>query len=115
MVRIVIVESAKHKLPHIGAVIAIGILKQQQVIPLSHIDALGSKLEPRRQMQFVSKNGIPVGLSIAICILEDDKLVVRFRIPGSPVRVGGHRRYPKPPSVVERHLHWISKICELLL
>ena len=66
-------------------------------------------------MQAPGEDGLLVGLTVAVGVLEDDDLVVRLRVARTPGRVARHRRHPETSTVVESDSHGLGEVGELLL
>ena len=102
------------RLADVGLVVAVGVLEEHQVGRLRQQDAAIDELEPGRAVQAVGEDGLLVGLAVAVGVLEDQELVVHLLL-GLPVRVARPDRHPEPALGVERHLHRLGQVGELLL
>ena len=115
VVRVMRVKAAEDDLATVGFVIAIGVLEQHEVGFLGNIDALGRKLDADGQVQLVGEDGFLVRLAVAIGVFINEDLVVRQRVAGAVVRVGGHGGDPEAALVVKGELHGIGEVGEFLL
>ena len=70
--------------------------------------------KPVGQCRSSAKTVMLVGLAVAVGVLEDQELVVHLLL-GLPVRVGRPDGDPQPALGVERHLHRLGQLGELLL
>src|SRR5699024_7009258 len=114
MMRIVIIKTTQYHFPLVCFIITIGISKQNQIRALGKIYTFRCELKPYRHLQAIGKDRLFIGLTVAVGILKNKKLVVGFFISGLPVGVAGHCGYPQPPLIVEGYLYGISKIIKLL-
>ena len=108
------VEAGEDALADVGLVVAVGVLEEHQVGRLGDQDAAVGELEPGRAVQAVGEDGLLVGLAVAVGVFEDQELVVHLLL-GLPVRVGRPAGDPEPALGVERHLHRLGQLGELLL
>ena len=65
-------------------------------------------------MELIREDRLLVGLAVAVGVFEDQELVVRQRVAGTVVRVGRGRGDPEAALGVERHLHRLLEVRELL-
>ena len=114
VVSVVGVEAGEHHFFGVGLVVAILVREEDKVRLLGNIDAAGRELKADRQVQLIGENGFLVRLPVAVGVLIDEDLVIRLRIAGTVVRVGGHHGNPEPALVVKGKLHRIGKVGEFL-
>ena len=99
---------------HVGLVVAVGVLEEHEVGGLGDEHAAVAELEAGRAVQVVGEDGHLVGLAVAVGVFEDQELVVHLLL-GLPVRIGRPDGDPEPALGVERHLHRLGQLGELLL
>src|SRR5699024_8541001 len=87
MMRIVIIKTTQYHFPLVCFIITIGISKQNQIRALGKIYTFRCELKPYRHLQAIGKDRLFIGLTVAVGILKNKKLVVGFFISGLPVGV----------------------------
>ena len=95
-------------------VVAVGVLEEDQVRLLRDEHAAVPELEAGGVVEVAGEHRALVGLAVAVGVFEDEQLVVHRRLR-LPVRVVLPGRDPQPALGVERHLHRVDELGELLL
>ena len=114
VVRVGGVEPVQEDFLGVVLVVAVRVLEEDQVRLLCEEHAAVPELEAGRVVQVAREHRALVGLAVAVGVFEDDQLVVhrRLRLPVGIVLPG---RDPQPSLGVERHLHRVDQLGELLL
>ena len=107
-------EAVQDDPPHVGAVVAVGVLQEHQVRLLRDVDAAVAEREAGRDVEPIGEDLDLVGAAVAVAVLEDDQLVVR-RLVRTDVRIRGRRQHPQPPARVEGHRQRVGQLGELAL
>jgi hypothetical protein len=96
-------EAVQDDAPHVGAVVAVGVLQEHQVRLLRDVGAAVAEGEAGRDVEPIREDLDLVGPAVAVAVLEDDQLVVRrpsdrradrwsTSAPQASARVEGHRQ-----------------------
>ena len=112
VVGVVVVEAAEDDFSGVGAVVAVGVLEEDEVGSLGDIDAFGSELEAGGEVEVVGEDGFFVGATVRVGVFEDDEFVVWFPVAGFVVWVGRHGGDPEAAAVVEGHLDGVGEVGE---
>ena len=107
-------EAVQDALAPVCAVVAVGVLEEQDVGAVGDQHAAVPELEPGRVVQVLGEDRRAVGAAVAVDVLEDHELVVH-RLARLPVGVGRPASDPEAPARVPGHLHRVGELGEALL
>ena len=100
-------EAVEDDLVAVGHVVAVGVLDEHQIRLLRHVGAAVAEFEAGGQVQAACEDRVVIGAAVAVPVLEDDDLVVRFLVRQA-LRIGRHGRHPEPALGVECHGHRVA-------
>ena len=95
-------ETCKDDFSHVGPAIAIGVSQKEQVGAFANVNPAGTEREPGRHVETTGKDGRLVGFPVAIGVLENKELVVRF-LAGGELGRGQRRQHPEPALLIPVH------------
>ncbi len=113
VVRIGRVEAVQDAHAHVGLVVAVGVLQEDQIGRHGHVHAAVPEFESGRVVQMVGEGRTLVGLAVTVGVFQDEQLVVHLLLR-LPVRIAGPGGHPESTLGIERHLHGVDHLGEHL-
>ena len=99
-VRVADAPASEQLLPHVGPVVAVGVLQKEEARRLRNDDAAVGKDETGGDVQLLGKDGELVRLAITICVLADRDAVIAHAVGLHVVRVVARLGHPAAAALV---------------
>ena len=108
------IEAMQQANSHIGNIVAIGILQEQQIRNLTNDHATTPEFKSGWVMQLVREDLALIGFAVVVGIGQNQQLVIHLFDNRLPVRISRPGSDPQATFRIERHLHWTCQFRKLL-